>query len=383
MVNKSLQDLSLYLTEQCNLNCSYCYIEKNRELTLSIEEIKKAVDIFYEHCSLLSQPTITILGGEPLMTYPLLLEAIDYINKKFERNIDLILFTNGTLLTPERADELILKKVRIFVSLDGLKKVNDCYRKYFYSPEISTFDTVMRNFKAMSKKTRSEIGVNMVVGPKTAPLLLKNIKFFQKLGLKQIDFSLLSYGFWEEEEIKKLKEELSKFLRFYIGLFTGKSKGNLFKIDILEHLLMAGNSWEQMGNCHRVKFAADKNFYFCDAFFSLPPKERLKYSVGDLKKGIIIKNINSHVVEASVNISKVKHESREWHNKHKRVYCPFSIYFYTKFNKQNLGEYLDSFYRMSDIYTAVFVYLGDILKSNKKFVEFYFGKNGKIPTNYL
>lgn len=384
MINKSLQDLSLYLTEQCNLNCSYCYIQKNFQSTLNIDQIKKAVDIFFEYCSPLEPATITILGGEPLMVYPLLLETIDYVNKKFEDNVNIILFTNGTLLTPEKVDAIIAKKtVRIFVSLDGIKKVNDCYRKYFKSPEISTFDVVIKNLKKINPDIRKQIGVNMVVGPKTAPYLMKNIKFFQNLKLSPIDFSLLCYGKWEESEVDVLKKELKRFMRFYINLFKSDSTEHLFRMDTLETLVAKNNVWDQMGNCHRVKFAADGNFYFCDAFFSLPPKERTRYKVGDAENGIDLKKINGHIGEASVGLSKIKHKSYDSHREHKRVYCPFSIYFYTKFNKQNLGDYLDSFYRMSDIYTAVFVYLGNILKTNKKFTEFYFGKNGKIPTNHL
>lgn len=380
---KSLQDLSLYLTEKCNLNCSYCYIKKNFELTLSFPEVQKAVDIFYDHCSSLVSPTITILGGEPLLVYSLLLKTIDYLNEKFNGKVQIILFTNGTLLTPKIAKELISKKVRIFVSLDGIKKVNDCYRKYYYSPEISTFDAVIKNLKILPAKIRDQIGVNMVVGPKTAPFLIRNIKFFQKLGLSPIDFSLLCYGFWKESEISAVKSQLAAFVKFYSGLFTGKTEKKLFRTDVLEQMVRKNNYWEQMGDCHRVKFAADKNFYFCDAFFSLPPGKRIKYKVGDLKNGINIKKINNYIAEAGAGLSKIKHQSRVWHSKHRRVYCPFSIYFYTKFNKQNLGEYLKSFYRMSDIYTAVFVSLGKILKNNKKFNNLYFKKNGDLFSDNL
>ena len=44
-----LQDLSLYLTEKCNLNCTYCYVKKDFESTLTFADTKKAIDIF-EDC---------------------------------------------------------------------------------------------------------------------------------------------------------------------------------------------------------------------------------------------------------------------------------------------------------------------------------------------
>lgn len=379
-----LQDLSLYLTEKCNLNCTYCYIKKDFESTLTIADAKKAIDVFEEHCSTLAWPTITILGGEPLLTYKLLLDSVDYARKKFNNKVIIILFTNGTLLTPKKAERLISRNVKIFVSLDGIKKINDCYRKYFYSPKISTFDTVISNLKNLSVELRKKIGVNMVVGPKTAPALLRNIKFFQKLGLNQIDFSILSYGIWKETEIATLKSELNKFIRFYIKIFRNNSASdNLFKMDILESLIVKNNHWDQMGNCFRVKFSADKNFYFCDAFLSLDPSKRIKYSVGNLKNGINMTGINRYIKEAGIGLAGVKNESFKWHSKHRRVYCPFSIYFYTKLSNQNLKKYINTFYRLSDIYTASFVYLGNILKGNKKFNKFYFKDKDNAPFDDL
>lgn len=382
-MDKSLQALSLYLTEKCNLNCSYCYIKKDFESTLDFKDIKKAVDIFSDYCSSMEPPTITILGGEPLMVYPLLLETIDYLNKKFDNYVQILLFTNGTLLTSEKAAELISKKIKIIISIDGIKKVNDCFRKYYYSPKISTFDAIIKNLKSLDPKIRSQIGVNMVVGPKTVPFLTRNIKFFQKLGVSPIDFSLLCYGFWKESEITALKSEFVKFAKFYSGLFTEKIKGNLFKIDAFEGFIRKNYVCDQMENCHKIKFATDKNFYLCDAFFSIPAEERAKFKVGDLKRGIDIKKIHNYLMEANRGLSKYKCESYLWHKKHRRVCCPFSIYFYMKLQNKNLKEHLLHFYRLSDIYTAVLVCLGNALKNNKKFNEFYFKNDREFFSDNL
>lgn len=374
-MDKFLQDFTLYLTEECNLNCSYCYVKKNFELNLSFSDVKKALDRFDEHRSYLTWPVITILGGEPFLRYPLLIKTIDHIKEKYQDKVSIIVFTNGTLLTSEKAEQLISRNVRLFISLDGIKKANDCYRKYFYSPKVSTFDTVIKNIERLPLEIRNKIGLNMVVGPKTIPFLMKSIKYFQKLGLGSIDFSVSAYGIWKAEEMVVLKSELKKFVKFYANLFNSDSKEHIFKVDILDGLIVKNNIWNQMGNCFKVKFAADKNFYFCDAFFSLPFTERAKYKVGDLNKGINIKAISNHTLEANKNIATVKHDSYKWHAKHRRVYCPFGVYFYTKFNNQDLAKHLNSFYRISDIYTAIFVYLAKILKNNKKFHKFYYSED--------
>ena len=129
--------LSLYITNRCNLRCSYCFIfdDKipqdilNAEFTL--EEAKKIIDDFYR----LGTRMIYLLGGEPLV-YKDFGEIMHYIHKK---GIVVHVLTNGTLI--DKKMEELRYADGICVSLDGVGEVNDCSRgKGVYSRVIANIE---------------------------------------------------------------------------------------------------------------------------------------------------------------------------------------------------------------------------------------------------
>jgi MoaA/NifB/PqqE/SkfB family radical SAM enzyme len=97
---------TLELTYRCNLRCAHCYltqadtigeiIRKNREL--STEEIRTIIDQIVEEGCLF----LLLTGGEPLLRSDFA-EIYRYAKQK---GLLVVLFTNGTLLTPELADLL-------------------------------------------------------------------------------------------------------------------------------------------------------------------------------------------------------------------------------------------------------------------------------------
>ncbi|MEM3796084.1 MAG: radical SAM protein, partial [Archaeoglobaceae archaeon] len=101
------------ITNRCNLNCLHCYARANTRLKeLSTEECKKIVNELAEF----GVPVILFSGGEPLLREDIF-EIAEYAR---DRNIKIVLSTNGTLI-----DETLADKLRVFdyvgISLDGVK----------------------------------------------------------------------------------------------------------------------------------------------------------------------------------------------------------------------------------------------------------------------
>jgi sulfatase maturation enzyme AslB (radical SAM superfamily) len=61
---------TLYLTNNCMLNCPYCYEKKRREkeglYKMSWEDIQSILDFALKHCPLDKELDISLFGGEPL-----------------------------------------------------------------------------------------------------------------------------------------------------------------------------------------------------------------------------------------------------------------------------------------------------------------------------
>lgn len=84
-----MDNVRIYLTENCNASCAWCFNKKTRnpELDMDTEKIKKLIDYLHEH----KVPKLRVMGGEPTL-HPDFVEIWNYAIGKFKRQT---LFTNG------------------------------------------------------------------------------------------------------------------------------------------------------------------------------------------------------------------------------------------------------------------------------------------------
>lgn len=143
-----IHHLRLDLTENCNLDCTYCYEKvtmNSIKENMSWEIAKKAIDEFYiilvnnntKNCS------VRFFGGEPLLQLDLLIQCLDYCNNLFTKRdivVEYLLNTNGTLLTREICELLKKYNVHVILSLDGIGSVNDEHRKF--KNGVGSFDII-------------------------------------------------------------------------------------------------------------------------------------------------------------------------------------------------------------------------------------------------
>ena len=108
--------LYLEVTHRCNLRCISCYTGAGSEKpdSLTLKERKLVV----RQAKAMGVRSVSLSGsGEPLL-YPDLGELIAYIRSL---GMSVVLFTNGTLLTPEIARFLLERQVVIYVKLFSLE----------------------------------------------------------------------------------------------------------------------------------------------------------------------------------------------------------------------------------------------------------------------
>ena len=109
---------------RCNLRCVHCY-SQSRDLDYTGElthaEGLRLIDDLAEF----GAPVLLFSGGEPLM-HPELFKLIAHAR---ERGMRAVISTNGTLITPEIAEQLQAFGLSyVGVSLDGLEETNDRFR---------------------------------------------------------------------------------------------------------------------------------------------------------------------------------------------------------------------------------------------------------------
>lgn len=107
-------------TLRCNLRCKGCYtLGYGMKPELAIEE----ADRLLSECEELGICFITILGGEPLV-YPHLFPLLERHPSIFFQ-----VYTNGTLMTPEKAARFAeLGNAAVVISIEGDEKETDAWR---------------------------------------------------------------------------------------------------------------------------------------------------------------------------------------------------------------------------------------------------------------
>ena len=121
--------LEICLSEKCNLDCDYCFINKSCKGKLIFSSIQKGIEIFFNTSQ--KRKLVSFNSGEPLIHFNLLQKTIDCLIKKANNknvHLDIILTTNGILLDKKKLKFLSSKKDKIILnlSLDGRKKVMTC-----------------------------------------------------------------------------------------------------------------------------------------------------------------------------------------------------------------------------------------------------------------
>ncbi len=152
------KQLTLQVTQQCNLRCGYCIYSgiytrsrSHANKRMSWDTAKKAIDFFLRRNIELPEIIIGFYGGEPLLEFDLIKKCVEYVESIVEgKKVFFNITTNGTLLTDEVVDFFVEKDFKLSISLDGSQKEHDVNRKF--RDGSGSFNTIINNIKRI--KTR-------------------------------------------------------------------------------------------------------------------------------------------------------------------------------------------------------------------------------------
>lgn len=139
-------ELILFITEQCNFRCKYCYedFKVGRMRPEVIEGIKNFLKNKIKNLDFLK---ISWFGGEPLIVKHLVYDLSDYIKNLSDHNKVVYkanMTTNGYLLTNQVMDSLNNFNINSFqISLDGIKE--DHNKTRIRVDKKGSFDQIWKN----------------------------------------------------------------------------------------------------------------------------------------------------------------------------------------------------------------------------------------------
>lgn len=211
MTNKKLGDKSvtLTITEDCNLNCVYCYEKHKRIKAMDFETAKKILDYELNVDDGFEHVLIDFFGGEPFLEFETIVRIVEYLKKGiFKKTFELYVITNGTLVHGEIQDWLIENYgfIDVTLSLDGNKLMHDMNR-------CNSFDLIDLEFFS---KYYGKHGVKMTISPETLPFMFDGVVFCQEKGFDVYCNLAFTIDWNCKKQVDILSDELEKLIEYYI-----------------------------------------------------------------------------------------------------------------------------------------------------------------------
>ena len=362
--HKKPEMLVVMMTKNCNLSCSYCFVNKdNKKSELPETELKKQIVSIIS--STPSIKSINFYGGEPLLRYKTIKNLIEYTKTK-NKGMKFFVNTNTTLLTQEMVPFFKENGVSLIISLDGGKKTNDLFRKSLTL--VSVYDRITNKIKLLEQV---DTIVNVVVTPKTSSSLVGNFKHINSLGFKKIKIYPDINCDWSKKDITIFKSNFKILMQDYLSNYQNH-KGQIL-LD-LKNFIRAGYG-ESSNICSQIVLSNDGFVYPCKSIPCRTSKAQVKYAIKikeeiDLnKRDNILKNIKK----------KINLKNKECQSCYIKpfCFCPLDVFFDCKFNNGNFAKRMRSLCGLSKAHYEVLSEAKDILMYTKDAPPEYFEQQHK------
>ena len=167
-----LATLVLNVTNKCNLSCTYCYEYGEDRIAdstkadgtpkaamMSPETACQSVDFLFESAKARRDVTVTFFGGETLLNFGTIRDAVAHAEKRARDEGKLVGFsltTNATLLTEEVADFLVAHRFGVNISIDGDKGTHDRHRTF--KSGRGSYEMIVPRIKELLAKNKASNG---------------------------------------------------------------------------------------------------------------------------------------------------------------------------------------------------------------------------------
>lgn len=236
-------NITINYSNECNMNCTYCYRNKKDSKNMSKADIESLFDyIIYVYKPYARGYVISInLTGEPLLNLDTLklfwevkqnyMEKLNAVHKW----IWLGFFTNGTLINDDVISFIKENGITdLTVSIDGPKELHDVSRVFY--DNTGSYDKTVDGIKCLQQNGVS-VSSSSVIIPED-PDLYKIVMHLKELNIKKANFQLLrteGERYFSEDKLDLLFESVD---RIYNQLFLDISNDDYVLFNMLKDSLL-------------------------------------------------------------------------------------------------------------------------------------------------
>jgi len=278
-------DVSLVLTHDCNLGCTYCYTGEKFRKRMSDEVLAFALDLAFGDDD--ERIQLSFFGGEPLIEWELLVEATELAvarARKEGKRLVLTVTTNGTLLDAERVAFLVGHNFFIGLSIDGVRAAHDATRPARGGK--SSFDRVERGLDLLLADG-AWLETISVVDPANVRWLGESVRWLVGKGVQRLALNPSFGGEWTDADLLAWERGYREAAELYV---TRSLAGAPVYINSVEDKLITHvkGGYEDEDHCKMghgaVAVAPSGSLYPCERMVEEDRDGSLR--IGDVFRGV-------------------------------------------------------------------------------------------------
>ena len=257
--------LTLVVTEQCNLDCVYCFEKNKSQRRMPLAVAMAAIERYLDSSSAnFDEVQIDFTGGEPLLNFALIRQVVDRVHgRSWRKRHSFSIGTNGTLVSDKlRQWSDAHPCVSFAFSFDGVPEAHDRNRSGSYAQLMRNLDFVKR---------WPDAKVKMTIVPESIAHVAASVKHAHALGLR-VAANVVFEDVWGEQKREYLRifdQQLAELVDFY---FANPQFEPPYLVDVpLEGLLFPRGEGERFCGSGRNMLAVDVDGveYPCHRFLPL------------------------------------------------------------------------------------------------------------------
>lgn len=163
------------ITDDCNLNCKYCYDHniRSRKKEMSFDILEKSID---EIASLVDKKVTLIWhGGEPLLREKNFFEKVVELQEKYDIEFKNNVQTNATILSDEYLEFFKKNNFELSISVDGPRFLNNKTR--MFENGEGCFEEIKNNLNKLKNFEFTDIGGILILNKYNISHLSKIYEF--------------------------------------------------------------------------------------------------------------------------------------------------------------------------------------------------------------
>lgn len=335
---KACRNITFQITDDCCLNCSYCYQIHKGHKKMTKKTAKEAVDLLFKmydenkEDAFINKNThgiiIDFIGGEPLMNVPIMDFIVEYfidkcvqVDHEWLLNFRISFATNGILYFEKNVQDFLKKYnqfISMTVSIDGPKEIHDACRVDYDGK--GSFDRAYKAMKHYKENYNPFVDDNtkVTIAPENLENLNTIVDFFAQDGIEVILANPVYEAKWNQEHAKIYYKELIKLAdkmlennKLYCSRFIEKS--------YCPQLTSENRNWCG-GDGNMLAFDPDGVAYPCLRY--------MESSLGGAQPPLVVGNVKDGIYNTPETI-KIKNElnciTRRSQSTDECFHCPIAV----------------------------------------------------------